>query len=35
MSRFKPSTLRTVALVAGGSSIACQIAALVLIFLDR
>ena len=35
MSRFKPSTLRTVALVAGGSSIACQSAALVLVFLDR
>src|SRR4029077_18494852 len=35
MSRFKPSTLRTVALVAGCSSIACQLAALVLIFLDR
>ncbi|MGZ6546182.1 MAG: histidine kinase [Actinomycetota bacterium] len=35
MSRFKPSTLRTVALVAGCSSIACQIAALVLTFLDR
>ena len=35
MSRFKPSTLRTVALVAGCSSIACLSAALVLVFLDR
>jgi signal transduction histidine kinase len=35
MSRFKPSTFRTVALVAGCSSIALQLAALVFIFFDR
>ena len=32
---LKPSTLRTVALVAGCSSIACQLAALLLTFVDR